>query len=114
MTRQKHDTQDEKESQVSFEAMVREQLQQAVRIALMSVLEAEVDAFIGAVRYEHNEQRRDYRNGHYTRGLDTSLGHLSDLPVPRTRAGYQTQLFERYHRRRSDRIKASEKCLSVA
>ncbi len=36
------------------------------------------------------------------RGLDTSLGHISDLPVPRTRAGYQTQLFERYHRRRTD------------
>jgi transposase-like protein len=102
MTHQKNETQDETESQVSFEAMVREKLQQAVRTALMSVLEAEVDAFIGAVRDEHNEQRRDYRNGHYTRGLDTSLGHISDLPVPRTRAGYQTQLFERYHRRRSD------------
>ena len=52
MTHQKNDTQDETESQVSFEAMVREKLQQAVRTALMSVLEAEVDAFIGAVRYE--------------------------------------------------------------
>jgi putative transposase len=83
-------------------AMVREKLQQAVRTALMSVLEAEIDAFIGAVRYEHTEQRHDYRNGHYRRGLDTSLGHISDLPVPRTRAGYQTQLFERYHRRRTD------------
>ncbi len=102
MTHHKNDTQNEKESQASFEAMVRETLQQAVRTALMSVLEAEVDAFIGAVRYEHREQRRDYRNGHYTRGLDTSLGHISDLPVPRTRAGHQTQLFERYHRRRRD------------
>jgi transposase-like protein len=27
---------------------------------------------------------------------------MSDLPVPRTRAGYQTQLFERSHRRRPD------------
>ena len=48
------------------------------------------------------EQRRDYRNGHYTRGLDTSIGHLDNLPVPRTRGGFETQLFERYHRRRSD------------
>lgn len=102
MTQQKNDTQDETESQVSFEAMLREKLQQAVRTALISVLEVEVDTFIGAVRYEHSEQRGDYRNGHYTRGLDTSLGHISDLPVPRTRAGYQTQLFERYHRRRPD------------
>src|SRR6266568_7777260 len=102
MTHQKNDTQDENESQVSFEAMVREKLQEAVRIALISVLEAEVDAFIGAMRYQRSEQRRDYRNGHYTRSLDTSIGHISDLPVPRTRTGYQTQVFERYHRRRSD------------
>ncbi len=102
MTHDKNDTQERDESQATFEAMLREKLQQAVRTALMSVLEAEVDAFIGAVRYEHAEQRRDYRNGHYTRGLDTSLGHISDLPVPRTRQGHQTQLFERYHRRRTD------------
>jgi putative transposase len=102
MTQQNNDTQEGTESQASFEAMVREKLQQAVRIALISVLEAEVDTVIGAVRYEHTEQRSDYRNGHYMRGLDTSLGHISDLPIPRTRAGYQTQLFERYHRRRSD------------
>lgn len=102
MTHQKNDMQTKTESQASFESMVREKLQQAVRTALMSVLEAEVDAFIGAVRYEHSEQRLDYRNGHYTRGLDTSLGHFSDLPVPRTRGGYQTQLFEHYHRRQSE------------
>jgi transposase-like protein len=59
MTQQKNETQDEPESQVSFEAMLRETLQQAVRTALMSVLEAEVDAFIGAVRYEQSEQRHD-------------------------------------------------------
>ena len=48
------------------------------------------------------EQRQDYRNGHYTRSLGTSVGTLDDLPVPRTRGGYQTQVFERYHRRRDD------------
>lgn len=97
-----NDTQEVKASQETFEGMLREKLQQAVRTALISVLEAEVDAFIGAVRYERTEQRRDYRNGHYTRSLDTSIGHISDLPVPRTRGGYQTQVFERYHRRRND------------
>jgi glycosyltransferase involved in cell wall biosynthesis len=60
------------------------------------------DMFIGAVRYEQSDQRRDYRNGHYARSLDTSLGHIDDLPVPRTRGRYQTHLFERYHRRRTD------------
>src|SRR6266568_7181493 len=102
MTHRKNDTQERNESQESFEAMLREKLQQAVRTALISVLEAEVDAFIGAVRYERSEQRQDYRNGHYSRSLGTSMGQIDDLPVPRTRAGYQTQLFERYHRRRTD------------
>ena len=101
MTHPDNDTQEVKESQETFEAMLREKLQEAVRTALITVLEAEVDAFIGAVRYERCEQRQDYRNGHYTRSLDTTVGHLNDLPVPRTRGGYQTQVFERYHRRRN-------------
>ena len=30
------------------------------------------------------------------------MGHIANLPVPRTRHGHQTQVFERYHRRRDD------------
>lgn len=89
-------------SQEAFEELVRERLRQAVRIALISVLEEEVTAFIGARPYERSEQRRDQRNGHYSRDLQTTVGQISDLPVPRTRGGYQTQLFQRYHRRRDE------------
>jgi putative transposase len=39
---------------------------------------------------------------HYTRDLETTMGSIADLPVPRTRHGYQTQVFERYHRRREE------------
>jgi putative transposase len=89
-------------SQEAFEQLVKERLRQAVRIALISVLEEEVTGFIGAKPYERNEQRSDQRNGHYTRNLETTVGQIADLPVPRTRQGYQTQLFERYHRRRDE------------
>src|SRR5437764_15349153 len=89
-------------SQEVFEQMVKERLRQAVRIALMSILEEEVTAFIGAKPYERSAQRRDQRNGHYTRNLETTGGQIADLPVPRTRQGYHTQLFERYHRRRDE------------
>src|SRR5437660_11550525 len=102
MTHTENNTREENGSQGTFEAMLREKLQEAVRTALVSVLEAEVDAFIGAVRYERSEQRQDYRNGHDTRSLGTSVGDIDDLPVPRTRRGYQTQVFERYHRRRDN------------
>src|SRR5215470_11940252 len=89
-------------SQEVFQQFVQERLRQAVRVALISVLEEEVTAFIGALPYERNEQRRDQRNGHYTRDLETTLGQIADLPIPRTRGGYHTQVFERYHRRRDE------------
>ncbi len=89
-------------SQETFEQMVKDRLRHAVRIALISVLEEEVTAFIGAQPYERNQERRDQRNGHYTRHLETTVGQIADLSVPRTRGGYQTQLFERYHRRQNE------------
>src|ERR1700692_4559234 len=89
-------------SQEQFVYYVKEQLRMAVRATLVTILEEEVQAFIGAKPYERSEQRRDQRNGHYTRNLDTTMGHIEDVRVPRTRHGHQTQLFERYHRRRDE------------
>ncbi len=91
-----------KAGQETFQQFVQERLREAVRTALISVLEEEVTAFIGAAVYERSEERRDHRNGHNTRSLETTVGQIADLPVPRTRGGYRTQLFERYHRRREE------------
>lgn len=102
MAHQKNDIEIGNGSQESLEQMLQERLRQAVRVALISVLEEEVTAFIGALPYERNEQRRDQRNGHYTRDLETIPGQIADLPVPGTRGGYHTQVFERYHRRCDD------------
>jgi transposase-like protein len=82
--------------------LLHDQLRQAVRVTLVAILDAEVEAFIGAGPYERTPWRRDRRNGTYARDLDTSVGRISDLPVPRTRGGFRTQLFERYHRRRAE------------
>jgi len=86
-------------SQEEFEGLLQEQVREAVRLALVTILEAEVDAFIGALPYERTPTRRDQRNGHYTRDLGTTVGTIKDLPVPRTRKGFTTQLFGRYQRR---------------
>jgi len=44
--------------------------------------------------------RLDYRNGHYWRNLDTTLGPIEDIAVPRSRQGlFKTSVFERYQRR---------------
>jgi putative transposase len=81
---------------------VREAMREFVRLALTTVLEEEVTALIGAAPYERNLLRRDRRNGHYARDLDTSVGHIDHLAVPRTRKGHRTQVFERYQRRRKE------------
>jgi len=89
-------------SQEEFESLLQEQIRQAVRLALVTILEAEVDAFIGALPYERTPSRRDQRNGYYTRDLITTVGRIEDLPVPSTRKGFRTQLFRRYQRRRKE------------
>ncbi|MBE2264225.1 MAG: transposase, partial [Burkholderiaceae bacterium] len=102
MTPTTEHTPTESTSQSNFHALIREKLMLAVRMTLMTILEEELTRVVGAERYQRNEQRQDRRNGHYTRDLTTSFGQLEDLVVPRTRGGYQTQLFERYHRRQSE------------
>ncbi len=102
MAHQQNDIETGRGSQEVFEKMLQERLREAMRIVLISVLEEEVTAFIRALPYERNEQRQDQCNGHYTRNLETTMGQIADLPVPRTRGGYHTQLFERYHRRRDE------------
>lgn len=89
-------------SQTEFQEIVHEKMRQAVRFTLITVLEAEMEAFIGAAPYQRTAQRRAYRNGSYQRSLTTSVGQIDDLEVPRTRAGFQTQLFERYQRRQAE------------
>lgn len=102
MTHTSHDSEPPKGSQETFQQVVRERLRQAVRQVLINVLEEEVTTLIGAEPYERCESRRDQRNGHYYRDLETTMGEILDLPVPRTRGGHQSQLFERYHRRREE------------
>lgn len=96
------DTQARAIGQDDFQAALRERLRDAVRSTLVAVLEEEVEIFVGAERYERTPWRRDQRNGHYTRDLGTGLGVIEDLAVPRTRQGFQTQLFERYARRQAE------------
>ena len=42
------------------------------------------------------------RNGTYIRDLVTTAGKVEDVPAPRTRHGFRTQVFERYQRRQAE------------
>lgn len=105
MTPSPKDTESALDGQVAretFHAFVQEQVRQAIRATFIDILEEEVSQFIGARRYERTAERRDQRAGHRTRALGTTAGVIDDLPVPRTRGGFHTQLFERYRRRMTE------------
>jgi putative transposase len=89
-------------SQDEFTAMLTTEMKEAVRVALTTILEAEITALVGALPHERSLTRTDRRNGHYARDLSTTMGHIEELAVPRTRGGHRTQLFERYARRRPE------------
>jgi putative transposase len=102
MTPKADDTQTGQPSQAEFRELLYAKLRQAVQVTLVAILEEEVTAFVGAAPYQRTDQRRDSRNGSYPRDLGTSVGPIEDLPVPRTRKGFKTQLFERYQRRQAE------------
>jgi transposase-like protein len=102
MTPEVHHKQIEAENQETLRDLLQEKLKLAVRYTLIEALEEEVAAYIQAAPYERTQQRQDRRNGRYRRNLGTTLGEIEDLPVPRTRKGYQSQLFDRYKRRQAE------------
>lgn len=102
MTSQNKNTPNHVEGQVTIHKLLQEQMRLAIRRTLITVLEEEVNEFIQAGLYQRTSQRKGYRNGYYERDLVTTAGAIEDLPVPRTRNGFHTQLFESYHRRQAE------------
>ena len=100
-SRQKH-TLSGAERQAAIHELLQEQMRLNIRMTFITVLEEEVNGFIQAALYQRTPERQDYRNGHYERDLVTTVGKLEDLPVPRTRDGFHTQLFEHYQRRQAE------------
>jgi len=102
MTPKPHHKQIEKENQETLRDLLQEKLKLAVRYTLIQALEEEVEVYIQAAPYERTHNRQDHRNGRYRRSLGTALGEIEELPVPRTRKGFQSLLFERYKRRQAE------------
>gem|GEM_PF-270416 len=61
-------------------------LREAVRKVAQAVIEAELEATIGAKRYERTEGRLNQRNGTTARSWDTKVGTV-DLAIPKLRRG---------------------------
>ncbi len=53
--------------------------------------------FVSATHERNEYKRRNYRNGFYTRSLQTVLGFIKELKVPRPRyKGYSPLIFKKY------------------
>ncbi len=63
-------------------------------------MEEEMVQYTQRQKYQRAELILDYRNGYYYRNLDTELGPIDRLQVPRSRSGlFTTRIFEYYQRR---------------
>jgi transposase-like protein len=63
-------------------------------------LEEEMIQYQQRKPYQRSLERVDYRNGYYTRNMDTALGPIEQIKVPRSRSGlFEPSMFDRYQRR---------------
>ncbi len=74
------------------------------RALLKELIEGRIDAefedLVKCSRYERSEDRQDYRNGYWTRGLLTTVGHITGLKIPRARhLKFRSSFFGWYQRR---------------
>ncbi len=90
------------ELRAEFRALLHEKMRTAIWVMLATLLEDEIEGYIGAARYARTPTRRDRRNGYYARDLVTTVGKVEDLPVPRSRGSFRTQLFDQYQRRQAE------------
>ena len=102
MTPKTNHKQIDAEGQATIQELLQEKLRLAIKLTIIQTLEEEVEAFVKAEPYQRTAERRDYRNGTYPRDLGTSMGVIEELPVPRTRKGFRSEIFERYKRRQAE------------
>jgi putative transposase len=66
---------------------------------------------IGTSRYDRKGPRQNYRNGFYERSLDTVLGWIEDLKIPRPRkGGFKPSWLEKHARRQESLNRLATEC----
>ena len=80
---------------------------EGARKMLQSMLEAEVDDFLGRRRYQRTGEYRGYRNGHLPQrtigvgmgAVEINLPRVSDVPSEVSQDGFHSEIVSRYQRR---------------
>ncbi|MBI3314129.1 MAG: IS256 family transposase [Candidatus Omnitrophica bacterium] len=98
---EEHLTKRWQESKREFRARFWEEIQQQLRGQVKQIMEdliqTEFNSIIGAQPYERNHSRKSKRNGSYTRNLETPLGRIQDIEIPRARQlDIRFSLFDRW------------------
>ena len=89
------------ESKRQFRARFWEEIQLQIRgqvkHMIQDLLQGEFNELIGAGPYERSGLRQGKRNGSYTRALETPLGRIEDIQIPRARSlDIRFSLFDRW------------------
>jgi putative transposase len=77
---------------------INERILGMVKTLLESSLESELLEQLQASPYQRTEVRRGYRNGYYERDLYSQYGVIKAIRIPRSRAGFDSQIIPRYQR----------------
>ena len=84
----------------NFWVDIKTHLRSLLRDMMGICMDQEIIEYTNAKRHERTNKRLDYRNGYYLRNLDTELGPVNNLKVPRSRLGlFKTKIFDHYQRR---------------
>jgi len=86
----------------NFWVDINHYLRRLVKDVIEIGLDEEITQYMQTLPYQRtpNTNRLDYRNGYYWRNLDTTLGPVEDIAVPRSRQGlFRPSVFDRYQRR---------------
>jgi putative transposase len=76
---------------------IQQQIQGQVKQMLEQLIQTEFNGLIGALRYQRSHTRKSKRNGFYTRHLESPLGRIESIKIPRARQlDIRFSLFDRW------------------
>lgn len=82
---------------------LKKQTVRALKTFLETSMEVQAQDLVGAGYWEHNQYRRGYRHGYYCRNLETSMGEIYGLRIPRIRGRrINYNVLPKYRRRAKD------------
>ncbi|MFH1767941.1 MAG: IS256 family transposase [Candidatus Omnitrophota bacterium] len=84
----------------SFWTDIKKHVRYLVKDLIQITMDEEMVEYTNSQKYQRTNARLDYRNGYYHRNLDTELGPINKLKIPRSRlALFKTKIFDYYQRR---------------